>query len=65
MDTHIKNDPNNPTNYNGNDNSCKECQALLEYNANTEDLICFDCKEELDEEEYMRSEIYKNSLDNR
>ena len=52
MDTHIKNDYNNPNNWNGNNKECSECSTILDWRFDYEN-ICNTCynKEEEEEEE--------------
>ena len=52
MDSHTQNDPNNPINHNGNNKTCSDCNELLNWQHDYED-ICSSCynKEEEEEEE--------------
>ena len=58
MDTHIKNDKSNPI-WADEVQTCNRCQEVL---IKEDEKMCLECVNELEEEEYMRSEIYKNSI---
>ena len=62
MDNHILNDHNNPINWNGNNKECSECNELLNWQHDYED-ICSECynKEEEEEEtkELPKIGVYK------
>lgn len=42
MDTHVKNDSNNPNNWHGKNKICSECGAELDWRFDYED-ICTNC----------------------
>ena len=52
MDTHVKNDPNNPNNWNGKNKICSQCSNELDWRFDYEE-ICINChnQEEPEEEE--------------
>jgi len=52
MDTHVKNDYNNPNNWHGNNKICSQCNTELDFRFDYEE-ICNTCynKEEEEEEE--------------
>ena len=50
MDTHVKNDYNNPNNWNGKNKICSECSAELNWHFDYED-VCNDCYNKEEEEE--------------
>ena len=50
MDTHVKNDCNNPNNWNGNNKECSECSTELDWRFDYE-TICNACYNKEEEEE--------------
>ncbi len=53
MDTHVQNDPNNPINWKGKNETCSECEEELTIRDYS--TICLECHNKEDDEEIIGS----------